>query len=273
LSETAQVLDARLYAVGDQPFLVQQVTAAALQELMRKRQAPAAAAAPAEAVVDPVAERLRAEAAQVKAQAERLLKAAEERAAAISAEASAQAEALQAKTKAEAYQEGFSRGSEEGYEAGLKKGEEEGLQRYTETVSRMQSLLESTQAEKEAYFNDREAVMVELVARVAAKVIAREADTRPDHILHLLRQSVRRIADKSRLLVHLNPVDLERVTQARSEGLLAFSGVKQIEFTADDNILVGGVRIQAGNQTLDAALDSQLAEIVRGLLEEAYHEA
>jgi len=33
------------------------------------------------------------------------------------------------------------------------------------------------------------------------------------------------------------------------------------------------VRIASGYQTLDAALDSQLAEICRALLEEAYHEA
>lgn len=272
MSETAQVLDARYYAVGSQPFLVQQLTAAALAELKRKRQAPAEAEAK-EPLVDPATEQMRSEAAHLKSQAERLLKAAEDRAKGMVADAEAQIVELKSKAKDEAYQEGFSRGTEDGYEEGLKKGEEEGLQRYTEAVSRLQSLLEGAVAEKEAYFRDREAVMVELVTRVAAKVITREADTRPDHILHLLRQAVRRLTDRSTLTVSLNPADLERVTQARTEGLLAFSGVKQIEFVADDNLLVGGVRIQAGKQVLDAALDSQLVEIVRGLLEEAYHEA
>jgi flagellar assembly protein FliH len=273
LSEQAQVLDAHRYSVGAQPYLVQQVTAAALAELKRKREAPVEAPKASEPRVDPVAEQLRQDAAQLKAQAERLLRAAEDRAKAITTEAEARGEEAAAKSKAEAYQEGFSRGSEDGYEQGEKKGEEEGLAKYTETASRLQTLLESVQTSKEAYFTDREALLVELVARVAAKVIAREADTRPDHILHLLRQSVRRLADRSRLVVHLNPADLERVTQARSEGLLSFNGVKQIEFLADENLLAGGVRIQSGNQTLDATLDSQLAEIVRGLLEEAYHEA
>jgi flagellar assembly protein FliH len=278
LSETSQVLDARIYAVGDQPYLVQQLSTAALAELRRKREA--ANAAPAEAVpaasepkTDPVAEQLRAEAAQIKAQAERLLRAAEERAKAMAAEAEAAAQQTAAKAKEEGYQEGFSRGSEDGYEEGQAKGEEAGLQKYTETLTRLQSLLESAQAEKDAYFADREAIMVELVARVAAKVITREADTRHDHIQHLLRQAVRRLSDRSRLVVHLSPGDLEKVTQARAEGLLAFNGVKQIEFVADDNMVPGGVRIQSGTQTLDATLDSQLAEIVRGLLEEAYHEA
>jgi len=34
----------------------------------------------------------------------------------------------------------------------------------------------------------------------------------------------------------------------------------------------GGVRVASGSLTLDAALDSQLTELCRGLLEEAYHE-
>lgn len=273
MSDTAHVLDARQYAVADQPYLVQQIAAAALAELMRKRAKPVAETEPAVAALDPEAERQKDEARMVKLQAERLLRAAEERAQTLATEAEASAQQLKAQVKAEAYQEGFSRGSEDGYEAGLKKGEEEGLKRYTETVTRMQALLESAQTEKEAFFTDREALLVELVARVSAKVIAREADTRPDHITHLLHQAVRRLADRSRLVVSLNPADLERVTQARAEGLLSFSGVKQIEFLADDSILVGGLRIRSGNQTLDASLDSQLTEVVRGLLAEAYHEA
>jgi flagellar assembly protein FliH len=272
LFDSTRVLDAGRYAVGDQPYLVQQIAAAALAELKRKREAHGEVT-PSGPKSDPEAERLREEAALIKAQAERLLQAAEERNKATAIDAEAKAAEIKAKAKEEGYQEGFSRGSETGYEEGLKKGDEEGLQRYTEAVSRMQSLLESAQTEKEAYFSDREALLVELVARVAAKVIAREADTRPDHILHLLRQSVRRIADRSKLLVYLNPSDLEKVTQARADGLLTFGGVKQIEFLADDSMVQGGVRIRSGNQTLDASLDAQLAEIVRGFLEEAYHEA
>jgi flagellar assembly protein FliH len=270
LSETAQVLDAGRYAIGKQPYLVQQVAAAALAELKRKRDA--GSKPPVAPARDPEAERLREEASQIKAQAERLLKAAEERAQAIATEAEAQAAQMKERAKEEGYQEGFSRGSEDGYEAGFKKGEEEGLARYSETVARLQALLESAQTEKEAYFSDREALLVELVARVSAKVLVREIESRPDHILHLLRQAIRRLAERSKLLVYLHPSDLEKVTNARADGLLNLAGVKQVEFLADDGMVQGGVRIRSGNQTLDATLDAQLAEIVRGLLEEAYHE-
>jgi flagellar assembly protein FliH len=273
--QTAHIIDAQGYTVGAQPFQVQQIAAAALKELQRKREVKAEAspepAAPPKA--DPEALRQREEAEELKQQAGRLLKGAMAKAASLKEESEAEAERLKAKSKEEGYQEGFSRGSEDGYEEGEKKGEESGLAKHAESTARFEALFSAALAEKEAYFADREALLVELATRIAAKVIAREVDTRPDHITHLLRQAVRRLNDRNKLVVSLHPNDLELVTQARADGALSFNGVKQLEFLADDKMVQGGLRIQSAGQTLDAALDSQLAEIVRGLLEEAYHEA
>ena len=273
--QTAQIIDAQGYTVGSQPFQVQQIAAAALKELQRRRmpEPEADADGPQEAVADPATVALREEAAVLKQQAARLLRGAEAKVKTMEAEAEAAAEALKAKAKEEGYQEGVSRGSEDGYEEGEKKGEEAGLAKHAEATARFEALFTTALAEKEAYFVDREALIVELATRVAAKVIGREVDTRPDHITHLLRQAVRRLSDRSKLVVTLHPDDLERVSQARADGALSFNGVKQMEFLADDKMVQGGLRVQSGGQTLDATLDGQLTEIVRGLLEEAYHEA
>jgi flagellar assembly protein FliH len=278
--QTAQILDAQGYTVGAQPFQVQQIAAAAIKELQRKREATANLAQQADAplepkapVIDKVAEQLREDAERLKQEAARLLKATLAKVKTMEEAAQAEAETLKAKAREEGYQEGVSRGSEDGYEEGEKKGEESGLAKHAEATARFEALFTAAIAEKEAYFSDREALIVELATRMAAKVIAREVDTRPDHITHLLRQAVRRLADRSKLLVTLHPDDLERVTQARADGALSFNGVKQLEFLADDKMVPGGLRIQSGGQTLDGALDSQLTELVRGLLEEAYHEA
>jgi len=220
-----------------------------------------------------VALRQREEAEALKLEAGRLLKGAQAKVKTMEADALAEAEKIKAAAKEEGYQEGFSRGSEDGYEEGEKKGEEAGLAKHAEATARFETLFNAAVAEKDAYFVDREALLVELATRIAAKVIAREVDTRPDHITHLLRQAVRRLQDRSKLTVTLHPDDLEKVSQARADGALSFNGVKQIEFLADDKMVHGGLRIQSSGLTLDAALDSQLTEIVRGLLEEAYHEA
>jgi flagellar assembly protein FliH len=282
--QTAHIIDAHGYTVGAQPFQVAQVELAALKELQRKRAAGLASTTPASGasegsaqafgppVADAVALQLREEAEDLKQQAGRLLKGAMAKAKTLQDEAETEAAQIKAKAKEEGYQEGFSRGTEDGYEEGEKKGEESGLAKHAEATSRFEALFTAALAEKEAYFTDREALLVELATRIAAKVIGREVDTRPDHITHMLRQAVRRLSDRSKLVVSLHPDDLEKVTQARADGALSFSGVKQIEFLADDKMIQGGLRIQSAGQTLDASLDSQLSEIVRGLLEEAYHE-
>jgi len=269
LSDNARVLGAEAYAVGAQPYQVQQIAAAALAELRRKREAvpDAAPAGP-----DPEVVRQREEAAHIKVQAERSLHAAEAHAKTLIKAAEGEAVQLKEKSRQEGFQEGLAQGTSDGYEAGEKQGEEAGLGRYSEVISRFETLLENAQTEKEAYFKDREALLVELAVRVAAKVIDREVQTRPDHITNLLRQAVRKLADKSKLVVTLNPEDLERITQARADGLLSLPGVKQVEFLADEKMVPGGLRVTSGTLSLDAALDSQLTELCRGLLEEAYHE-
>jgi flagellar assembly protein FliH len=265
-------LNAEDYATASQPYLMEKVAAAAVEELRRKREAASLKASEA-FQIDPQALRQREEAAELRAQAARLLKDAQTKAESLVSEAKIRIASDAAKAKTEAAQEGMTEGTASGFATGQKQGSEEGLAQYREGVERFQALLESVKAEKEAYFTDREALLVELATRIAAKVIHREVATGPEHIQNLLRQAIRKLSDKSILLVYLNPQDLERVTQARSDGLLKLSGVKQVEFLADDKMVAGGLRVASGHQTLDAALDSQLAEICRGLLEEAYHEA
>jgi flagellar assembly protein FliH len=277
LVQTANILDANGYTVGGQPYQVQQIAAAAIKELQRKRAEKDAPAPSADAdkapVVDPEAQRQREEAEQVKLQAARLLRGAEQQAKSVLEKAETEAAALRTKAKEEGYQEGVASGTEAGYEEGERKGEEAGLGKHAEATARFEALFTNALKEKDAYFADREALMVELAIRVAAKVIGREVDTRPDHVQHLMKQAIRRLSDRAKLTVTLHPDDLERVTQARAEGALSFNGVKQLEFLADDTMVPGGLKIQSGVRTLDASLDSQLTEIVRGLLEEAYHEA
>lgn len=266
------VLEARSYQVGQEPFLVKQVAAAALRELERKRLAAKAAPKDEAPKADPVAQALRDEAEALRAAAARKLMDAERQAKALIQEGMAKASEAAQKAREEGFNEGYAKGSDEGYEDGLKKGQEEGLQQWAEQVSRWQSLLDSTLKEKEQYFADREPLLVELALKVAAKVIAREAATRPDHAAFLLRQVVRRLNEKAKLIVHLNPSDLEKVVEAQTQGGLVLAGVKQIEFLADDKMVPGGVRVVSGQETLDAAMESQLAEVAKGLLDEASRE-
>lgn len=263
------------YQEGAHPFVVQQIAAAALQELVRKRQEAPVAVAPikaAEAAVDPRELAALEAADRIHAQAELALSGALTKAKALEDQAVAVAEAAAQKIKEEAYNEGLTRGTEEGYEEGLKKGDEEGLLRWSEEIARFQGLSSSLLEEKRAFFNDQEALLVELATRVAAKILVREVKTQPQLVLDLVRLTVRRLAERQKVVISLNPSDLEKVKGSEVEAGLTGMGVKEIEYVADESIIAGGLKVSSGAVSLDATLDGQLSEIVKGLLEEASHE-
>jgi len=265
-------VDAGAYQVGDMPYLISQVTAAALEDLKRKKAtrqaAPAEKAAPA---VDPEAARQMAEARKLLAEAKKRHAEALAKADQIEAEAKDEAEKLKAAAQEEGSARGLAEGTESGYEEGLKKGEEEGLGRWAELVARWQGMLDQTVKEKQSYLSDRERILVDLVMRVSAKILMREVKMSPAEIQMRVAEAVKRASDKSSLLVHLHPDDLARALEMDSASLRGMGGVKQIEYLADDKVVRGGVRLESASETIDAGLDTQLSQIVKGLLQEAYH--
>ena len=143
--------------------------------------------------------------------------------------------------------------------------------RWAELVARWQGMLDETLKEKARYLSDRERILVDLVMRVSAKILMQEVKARPEAVQARVAEAIKRAADKSSLLVHLHPDDLARALEMDSASLRSLGGVKQIEYLADDKVIRGGVRLESASESIDAGLDTQLTEIVKGLLQEAYH--
>jgi flagellar assembly protein FliH len=268
---SATIVDAGAYQVGERPYLVSQVTAAALEELKRRKATRKAAPLSHKPVADPELLRQRAEAHALLTEAKRRHAEAMAKADAIEAEARVEAKKLAEQSREEAFAQGLTQGSESGYEEGLKKGEEEGLARWAELVARWQGMLDETVKEKQRYLADREQILVDLVMRVSAKILMREVKSRPEDIQLRVAAAVKRAADRSTLVVYMHPDDLSKALEMDSAALRSLGGVKQIEYLADDKMIRGGVRLESASETIDAGLDTQLSQVVKGLLQEAYH--
>ncbi len=271
----ARLFQGGSYQEGEHPFVVKQVAVAALQELIRKQQEtlqPKPIEAQKTVAMDPLIIAAQEQAAQINQLAQQALTDALTKAKAVEDKAVFAAEEASQKIREEAYNEGLTRGTEEGYEEGVKKGDEEGLLRWSEEIARFQGLSASLLQEKQGYFNDQEALLVELSSRIAAKILVREIKTQPALVLDLVRLAVRRLAERQKVLISLNPEDLLKVKGSEVEAGLAGLGIKEISYLADETIIHGGVKVSSGLVSIDATLDGQLSEIVRSLLEEASHE-
>ena len=268
---SATVVDASAYQVGDRPYQLHQVTAAALEELKRKKAARKAAPVVRKPMVDPEAARQRAEAHALLTEAKKRHADAMQKADQIEAEARAEAAKLTEHAREEGFAQGLSQGSESGYEEGMKKGEEEGLGRWAELIARWQGMLDETVKEKQRYLADRERILIELVMRVSAKILMGEVKAGPEAIQARVADAIKRAADRSSLVVHMHPEDLAKALEMDSAALRSLGGVKQIEYLADDKVIRGGLLLVSSSETIDAGMDTQLTQVVRGLLQEAYH--
>jgi flagellar assembly protein FliH len=261
------------YVVGQNPYLLKQMTQAALAELRRKASlagAEAQVAKPAKPA-DPEVLKARAEALDLKLQAEKILKAARLEASRIleKAQAEAQEKTQEARLKGQA--EGLAGGKEEGLAQGRRQGEEEGRKQWKALVDRWQSILDQTIKDKGAYLADREQVIVRLAIEIASKVLAQHVKTEPDSVLNLVRHAIHKATDRSRLSIHLNPEDINKALLADESSFRLAEGVKQIEFLADEKVMPGGVLIETPSGTIDARIETQLEEVNKSLSDVAYH--
>jgi flagellar assembly protein FliH len=256
------------YAWAPNPYLLKQISQAALAELERRKKA---SQVNAPVKPDPEALKSRQEALALKAEASKMLKDASLRAAKLISDSQASVDQARRDAEEKGHAEGLARGLEEGGIQGRKKGEEEGRASWKEAVDRWQQILTQTVEEKQAYLSDREQVLVKLAVEIASKVLARQVKADPDNVLELVRQAIRKATDRSRLSIHLNPEDINRALLADESSFRLAEGVKQIEFLPDNKVMPGGVLIETPSGTIDARIETQLEEVTRNLLEIAYH--
>ncbi len=157
----------------------------------------------------------------------------------------------------EAEQEARARGMTEG----MRRAEEA----YQAKLARLEGLISRMQAEREEFFTRVEPEVVRLAVAIAEKIIQQELETRPEVVVDMVKQAMRRLRDREVLRVSVNPRDLERVKEAKEDLIGAVDGVKELHVMEDRRVDPGGVVIESPNGTLDARVRTQIEEIERAL--------
>jgi flagellar assembly protein FliH len=181
-----------------------------------------------------------------------------ERAAAIVAQAEADAAAIAADATRAGHEEGFTRGLAEAREL-LEPGR--------------LALAEAAQgiaAAQEVLAAELEQRAVELALAIAEKVLHAALGVRPELVVEVVKGALRRVAERDRLVVQVNPDDLELVQASLDDIAGSFGGLSQLELAGERRVPRGGcvVRTEAGE--IDAQIEEQLGraeEVLRGAFE------
>lgn len=274
MSNTGSFLyQAKEYAWSEDPYALRKptLTAEEVAAIRKALEKAAPAVAPKPKPVDPEVLQMRDEAHRLRADAIARLKEAEAKAAQMLAWADGQAQEKLKAAAQQGMQEGKEQGIREGLEQGRQQGEQEALRRWSELMGRWQGILQGTLDEKAAYLQDRESLMVTLALETAAKILGHEVRGDHDLALQQARQAIARTIDRSRLLVHLNPKDLEAAKSADINSFHVVDGIKNLEFVADEKVNPGGAYVETDSGSIDARIETQLAELAKCLLEAVHH--
>ncbi|EEX31774.1 MULTISPECIES: flagellar assembly protein FliH [Vibrio] len=150
-------------------------------------------------------------------------------------------------------QQGLLEGQKEGFQKGFVSGEQSGKQTFleaTKPVNELYQTLSRWQAERE---QQQRHIICELVQKVAQQVIRAELTLMPQQILALVDETLEAMPGKTeKVTVHLNPQDLDRITQINAEL------PKEWKLVANPELPTGGCHLVTDDAEADASCDSRL---------------
>ncbi len=178
-----------------------------------------------------------------------VLEAAQQEASRIVAEAEATALEVVEGARAEGYQSG--------YEAGIAAAEEEMRQR----LQSIAAIAANVTVDKAALVKECESAITNLVIETAQKVIVREISLDRSIIVKIVASALERVVGQAILRIRVSPDDYELVRQYWTERQGPEDSQSPTEIIADKRVKAGGCIIDTQGGTIDAQIDTQLAEI------------
>lgn len=98
----------------------------------------------------------------------------------------------------------------------------------------------------------------ELALLTAEQIIAGAIAVEPQRIVEVVRGALRRMADRHRVTVLVNPAELELLTRSAQALQAELGGIEHLDVQADRRVARGGAIAQTVNGEIDASVAAQL---------------
>ena len=100
---------------------------------------------------------------------------------------------------------------------------------------------------------------VELSLALCEKLVAGALAVQPERVTDIVRGALRRLAERRRVVVLVNPEDLE-IVRAAADGFAAeLGGIEHCDVQAERRVERGGAIVQTDEGQIDACVETQLA--------------
>ncbi len=174
-------------------------------------------------------------------------------------------EAKSATARKKAAAEGFEEGRKAGYDQGIDDAKKEASREAADTIRSSVELLESVYSTLGEKMSDLVSLqsprLVRMWERLLSRMLLKEVSLDGETAIRVLRGVLERISEKERLLVYLNPEDVDSVRNRRDEYGDLLRGVRHLEFTPDPNVDAGSCIVETNMGIYDARWRTQLEQI------------
>jgi len=158
----------------------------------------------------------------------------------------------------------------EALEQGRSEGRAEAEKGLAARAKVIENLLASLADEREKVLREAESEAVDLALAIARRFVDLAAATGSEVIKQSIKSAVRLVTEKDKLVLRVNPEDLEEVRGHQDDIIFIGDGIGRLDVRADKQVRRGGCVIETGAGNIDARVDTRMAEIEKALRQALY---
>ena len=115
----------------------------------------------------------------------------------------------------------------QGKEQGLNDGKKEGLEHYSQKCDEIVKKIWNCRFRNRTLFHYE--FLLNLATAIAEQIVMREVVVDDTIFTELFKEALNKITDKEKIIIEVNPEDLEKVEQYRNQFAVKFKEFKQID--------------------------------------------
>jgi flagellar biosynthesis/type III secretory pathway protein FliH len=141
---------------------------------------------------------------------------------------------------------------------GFAAGRAEALAALEPALAALAAAAESVDAQRAEVAEALERRAVELGLALAGKVLSGALEVEPERVVEAVRGALRGIVERERIIVLVNPEDMEIVRAAMDEVRASLGGIEHCEVQAERRVARGGCIVRTPVGDVDARVETKL---------------
>jgi len=155
-----------------------------------------------------------------------------------------------------------------GHEAGFQAGLLEAQEQMAAGIAALAAAVAEVGVQRERVAAAVEAAAVELGLRIAEQALGAAIEARPEAVVDVVRGALRRLVERDRVTILVNPEDLDLVREASDTLMAELGGIEHCDVQAERRVARGGAVVRTVEGEVDATLTTKLARARETLTEE-----